>query len=145
MTPEEQETIQKSKDPSVTMTANETTHTIEEATVYVWDLDMFAQVQLLKESPAVLSLRNLCEEYGSSCEGHPGQPSFLIKSLQLTWQYHPALPPSAHPPEKPASKQSGGMHNLFNLFPTDPNCEVCRRTNVSKGAMQKDNSRRQGF
>ena len=37
LTPEEQETIQKSKDPSVIMTANGTT---EEATVNVCDKDM---------------------------------------------------------------------------------------------------------
>ena len=53
-TPEEQETIQKSKDPSVLMTANGTTQTTQEATVYVCNLYMF--VRLLEESPAVLSL-----------------------------------------------------------------------------------------
>ena len=48
MTPEEQETIRKSKDPSVIMTANGTTRaTEEEATVYVFDLDMFVQIQKL--------------------------------------------------------------------------------------------------
>ena len=49
LTPEEQETIRKSKDPSVTMTANGTSHTTEEATTCVSDLDMFGEVQLLKE------------------------------------------------------------------------------------------------
>ena len=38
------------------MTANGTTHTTEEATVCICDLDMFVQVQLLKASPAALSL-----------------------------------------------------------------------------------------
>ena len=56
MTPEEQETIRKSKDSSVVMTAHGTTHTTEAATAYVFDLDMFVQNQLLKDSPAVLSL-----------------------------------------------------------------------------------------
>ena len=37
--------MQKSEGPSVIMTANGTTHTTEEATVYVCDLDMFVQVQ----------------------------------------------------------------------------------------------------
>ena len=41
---------------------------------------MFVQVQLLKESPAVLSLGKLLEEKGYSYEWHPGQPSCLIKS-----------------------------------------------------------------
>ena len=44
------------------MAANGTTQTSEEATVNVCDLDMLVQAFFLKESPAVLSLGNLCEE-----------------------------------------------------------------------------------
>ena len=44
------------------MTANGTTHATEEDTVFVFDLDKLFQVQVMKESPAVLSLRKLCEE-----------------------------------------------------------------------------------
>ena len=76
--PEDQEMIYKSKGPPVIVTAIGTTHTTKEATVCVCDLDMFVEVQVLKESPAVLSLGNLCEERGCSYEWHPGQPSFLI-------------------------------------------------------------------
>ena len=79
----EQETIQKSKDPSVITTATGTAHMTEEATVYGCDLDTFAQVQLLKESP-VLSLGYLCEENGYSYEWHPGQPSYLIKDVRTS-------------------------------------------------------------
>ena len=75
LTPEEQETIQKSKDSSVIMTSNDTTHTIEKGTVCA--LNMFVQVQFFKESPAVLSLGKLCEENGYSHEWYPGQPSYL--------------------------------------------------------------------
>ena len=56
---EEQDTIRKSKDPSVTMTANGTIHTIEEATVYCSCLLKFNY-------------------------WHPGQPSYLIKN----WEKH---------------------------------------------------------
>ena len=56
LTPEGRET---SKDPLGIVTANGTTHKIEEATVYVCDLDMFVQDQLMKESPAVLQLCKL--------------------------------------------------------------------------------------
>ena len=63
------------------MTANGTTHTTEEATVYVCDLDMFVDVQVLKEeSTAELSLGKLCEDNGDPHEGHLGQPSYLIKN-----------------------------------------------------------------
>ena len=43
LTPEEQETIQQSKDPSVIVTANGTTHTTEEAMISVSELDIFVQ------------------------------------------------------------------------------------------------------
>ena len=43
-TPEEQETIQESKDVSFMMTANRTTHTTEEATENVCHLDSFVLV-----------------------------------------------------------------------------------------------------
>ena len=46
LTPEEQEAILKSKDPSVIMSAHGTSHTTEEATVSAFDLDMFVQVQV---------------------------------------------------------------------------------------------------
>ena len=51
------------------MTANGTTHTTEEAIVSVCDLDMFVPVQLLKETPAVLSLGNLREANGRQSGG----------------------------------------------------------------------------
>ena len=70
--------IRKSKDSSVIVTASGTTHTTEEATICVFELDMFVQVQVLKESPAALSQWNLFEENGYSCEWHPGQKSYLI-------------------------------------------------------------------
>ena len=79
LTPEDQETIQKSKDPSVVMTANGTAHTTKEATVNDCDLDLFGPVQFLIESRAVLSLGKLCEENGYSYDWHPVQPSYLIK------------------------------------------------------------------
>ena len=78
LTLEEPDTTGISKDPSVIMTANGTTHTTEEATEYVSDLDMFVQVQFLKDSPTVLSLGN-CERE-TFTEWRPGQPSYLIKN-----------------------------------------------------------------
>ena len=59
LTPQEQETNHRSKDPSIIKTANTLTHTTEEATENVSDLDMFVKVQWLKESPAVLFVGQL--------------------------------------------------------------------------------------
>ena len=50
LTPEAQETIQKSKDPSLIMAAHGTAHTTEQTTVFACDLDMCVQVQFLKET-----------------------------------------------------------------------------------------------
>ena len=46
LTPEEPESIRKSKDPSVSPTSN---GAAEKATVYVYDLDTFVEVQLLSQ------------------------------------------------------------------------------------------------
>ena len=72
LTPEEQETTQKSKDPSVIVTAHETAHTTEEATVYAYDLDTFVQVKIMKNTRCALA--------GFPYEWHPRQPSCLIKN-----------------------------------------------------------------
>ena len=50
------------------VTANGEVQTNEEAQVDVHDLGLFATVQLLEETPAVLSLGKLCEEHRYSYE-----------------------------------------------------------------------------
>ena len=70
--------IPKSKDPSDIVTAIETTHTTEEATVHVCGLDIFIQVQLLKESPRGTLAGKLCE-----AKEVTGQPSYLIITENL--------------------------------------------------------------
>ena len=56
--------------PRVVSTARliETRQTFEEAHIYVHDLGLFVTVQLLDETPAVLSLGKLCEDHGYSYE-----------------------------------------------------------------------------
>ena len=53
--------------------------TNEEALEYVHDLDLFVTVQLLDETPEVLSLGKLCEEHGYSHEWVSGQKPRLTK------------------------------------------------------------------
>ena len=60
----ELETMRTSRSPTTVMTANGEVQTREEATVYVKQLDLFVKVMLLEETPAVLSLKNLCEDHG---------------------------------------------------------------------------------
>ena len=61
------------------LTANGEVHTNEEAQVYVHDLNLFVTVQLLEETPAVLSLGKLCEDHGYSYEWVSGQKPRLTK------------------------------------------------------------------
>ena len=69
----ELETLRRSRKPTAVLTANGEVHTNEEAQVYVYDLDLFVTVQLLEDTPAVLSLGTLCEEHGYTHEWASGQ------------------------------------------------------------------------
>ena len=76
----EMDTLTKSCSPTIVITANGEVQTHEEATVYVKELDMFLTMKLLEDTPAVLSLGELCDEHGYSYEWINGQKPHLIKS-----------------------------------------------------------------
>ena len=75
----ELETVRTSRSPTTVMTANCEVRKREEATVYVKELDLFVTVMLLEETPAVLSLVNLCEDHGFSYHWTRGQKQHLIQ------------------------------------------------------------------
>ena len=60
----ELETVRVSKCPTTVATANGEVLTKEEATIHVRELDSFVTVMLLEDTPAVLSLGQLCEDHG---------------------------------------------------------------------------------
>ena len=64
--------------PTVALPATGEVHTNEEAQVYVRDLNLFVTVQLLQETPAVLSRGKLCEDHGYSYEWVSGQKPRLV-------------------------------------------------------------------
>ena len=64
----EMDTLTKSSSPTVVIPANGEVQTHEEATVYVKELDIFLTMEVLDNTPAVLSLGKLCDEYGYSYE-----------------------------------------------------------------------------
>ena len=70
---EELETLRMSRTSTVVVTASGEVQTNEEAQVYVHDLGLFVTVQLLDETPAVLSLGKPCEDHGYSYEWVSGQ------------------------------------------------------------------------
>ena len=73
------DTLTKSCSPTIVITANGEVQTHEEATVYVKELDIFLNVKVLENTPAVLSLGKLCDEHGYSYDWITGQKRHLIK------------------------------------------------------------------
>ena len=76
----ELESVRISQNPTVVMTASGEVPAKEEATVYVRELDLFVTVKLLENTPAVLSLGKLCEEFGYSYHWTSGQEPHPIKT-----------------------------------------------------------------
>ena len=75
----ELEALRKSRNPTTVNTANDEVQTSEEAQVYVHDHELFVTVQILDDTPAVLSLGKFCEEHGFTYEWTSGQKSHLTK------------------------------------------------------------------
>ena len=76
----EMDTLTKSCSPTIVITANGEVQTPEEAIVYVQELNFFLTMQVLDNTPAVLSLGKLCDENGYSYEWINGQKPHLIKN-----------------------------------------------------------------
>ena len=76
----EMDTLTKSCSPTIVITAKGEVQTHEEATVYVKELDIFLTMEVLEDTPAVLSLGKLCDEHGYSYEWITGQKPHLIKN-----------------------------------------------------------------
>ena len=74
------ETVRTSRSPTTVMTANGEVQTREEATAFVKQLDFIVKVMLLEETPAVLSLGELCEDHGFSFHWIRGQKTHLIRN-----------------------------------------------------------------
>ena len=73
------DTLTTSRSPTTVITANGEVQTHEEATVYVKEFEKFLTMKVLENTPAVLSLGNLCDENGYSYEWINGQKPHLIK------------------------------------------------------------------
>ena len=76
----ELETLQKSRILTTVTTTKWEVHTSEEAHVNFHDLELFVMVQILDDTPAVLSLGVLCEEHGCANEWTSGQKQHLTKN-----------------------------------------------------------------
>ena len=74
---DELETLRRSTNPITVVTASGEVQTNEETQVHVHDLHLVVTVQLLEDTPAVLSLGKLCEERGYTNEWASGQKPHL--------------------------------------------------------------------
>ena len=73
----EMDSLTKSCSPTIVITANGEVQTQEETIVYVKELDLFLTIEVLDNTPAVLSLGKLCDENGYSCEWINGQKNHI--------------------------------------------------------------------
>ena len=76
----EMDTLTKSCSPTTVITANGELQTHGEAMVYVEELDVFLTMKVLENTPALLSLRKLCDENGYSYEWINGQNHISFKT-----------------------------------------------------------------
>ena len=65
----ELETMRTSRSPTTVMTVNGEVQTREEATVYVWLLDLFFKVMLLEETPQIFPWGNSVRIIGTHTTG----------------------------------------------------------------------------
>ena len=65
----ELDTLRKFRNTTIVLTANGDEQTSDEALVCVHDLEFFVTVQILDDTPSILSLGRVCEEQGKSVSG----------------------------------------------------------------------------
>ena len=82
---DEMETLRRSRNPTTVVTANGEVQTNEEAQVFVHDLDLIVTVQLLEDTPALLSLGKLCEEHGYTYEWTSGKNTVDQTKASCPW------------------------------------------------------------
>ena len=90
------ETMRTWCNPTTVMTANGELLAKEEETENIREFDSFVTVTLLENTPAVLSLGKLCEEFGSSYHWASGQKPHLIKKARKFIATHQIMYPSSY-------------------------------------------------
>ena len=134
----ELDTVRVCRSPPTVITANVDVQTNGEATVNVYDLDLFVKVKIRKNTPAVLSLGKLSEGHGHSYEWGSGQEPRLTKNgrtsmarrktfyRSLSQDYQPALP----------DRQQGHLQHRYRRTQQRTPREVQRLYDVEVQAVQ---------
>ena len=131
----ELETLKRSRSPITVVTANVEVQTIEEAQVYVHDLHIFVTVQLLENTPAVLSLGKFCKEHGNTYEWPSGREARLNQNGKQTFCKTKNLVLLVVPGLSSSTSTSSTLTSHPHLFLSiQQTCEVTKATvNCSEG------------
>ena len=101
---------------SAEIQTNGEVQTDEEAQVYVHDIDLFLTVQILDDTPAVLSLCKLYEEHGYTYEWQSGQKPQLTKQekkiMYKTDNFVPLVMPGLSASSGTASSSTSPVQDL---------------------------------
>ena len=127
----ELETVTTSTSPTMVITANGEVQTHEEATVHVTELDIFLTMEVLEDTPAVLSLGKLCDEHGYSYEWINGQQPHLMKNgirIQCnTENFVPILVPGLSASSSSSSSTSTPMTSSTEIDHSDRPPAIVKR------------------
>ena len=116
------DTLTKSCSPTIVMTANGEVQTHEDATVHVKELGIFLTMKVLEDTPAVLSLGQLCDENGYSYEWINGQkPHFTENGIRIqcnTENFVPIVVPGLSTSSSSGSYQlQGHLQDMRGIVP----------------------------
>ena len=107
------DTVERSRTRTVVLTANGEVQTHEEAQVFVCDLNPFVTVQLLDDTPAVVSLGKLCDIHRYSHEWLSGQNQRRESIICKTDNFVPLVVPGLSTiPESSSSSASTSKDSL---------------------------------
>ena len=120
---EEMDTLRRFRTSIVVLTAKGEVHTHEEAQVFAHDLNLFVTVQLLEDTPAVLSLGKLCEDHGYSYELVSGQKPRLTKEVRTiecnTDNFVPLVVPGLSTSSGSNSSETSTPQDLSSTSPAE--------------------------
>ena len=88
------DTLTKSCSPTIVITANGEVQTHEEATVYVKELDLFLTMEVLEDTPEVLSLGKLCDSVKTGFGYNATRRTSFLSWFQACQQVLPPVHPS---------------------------------------------------
>ena len=133
----EMDTLTKSCSRTIVITANGEVQTHEEVIVYVKELDMFLTMKVLENTPAVLSFGTFCDENG--CDDseirewlQESRGKVVDDEIQLQGVFHASSSHEASLEPTSKRRQDWGKHNVHDHFPKDRNCEICKRTKITR-------------